>query len=70
MNLSMAVWVKQYAVFLPICSSIDPSDEMVIVPPSQLGHLLVADGTKPVLLFPKVDELSFPFQVVYHEGVS
>src|SRR5689334_14581094 len=66
MNLSMAIWVKQYAVFLPISPSIYPSDDMVIVPPGQLGNLLVADGTKPALLFPKVDELSFPFQVVYH----
>jgi len=62
----MAVRVKQHAVLLPIRSPIYPTYDMVIVPSREFGNLLATDGTETVLLFPEVNELPFPLQVVCH----
>ena len=66
MNLSMAVRVEQHPVLSPICPSIYPTYDMVVIPSRKFGDLLVTDWAETVLLFPKVNELPLSFQVLYH----
>ena len=66
MNLSMTVWMQQYAITCRVTTTFCSPHDVVIVPPRELGDLLAADRTYPVLLFPQVEQLPSPAQVVDH----
>lgn len=66
MNFSMAVRVEQHTVFCLISTTKTAPYNMVVMPPRKLSDFLVAERAETVLLFPEVQELPFPFEVVYH----
>src|SRR5258708_5868010 len=66
----MAGRVKEYAGFCMVCASSAPPDQMVAVPPGNLGDSLVAQRADPVLFLPERQEASFPGQVPFHFHVE
>ena len=66
----MAGGVKEHSVFCMLCTSFAPPDEMMAVPPGNLGDALVAQQTEPVLFLPERQEVSFSGQVSFHFHVE
>lgn len=60
----MAIGVKEYAVFCPICTTFASPDQVVAVPSGDPGDLLVAQWAFSVLFLPEMQELSFSGQVL------
>src|SRR5436309_4089568 len=66
----MAGGVKEHSVFFLVCTSSAPPDQMMAVPPGNLGDALVAQRTDPVLFLPERQEASFSGQVPFHFHVE
>jgi hypothetical protein len=66
MDLPVAIRVKQNPIFGCIFPSVHPPHKMVVVPPCELGDLLLTDWTESFLLFPEGEQLPFPLEIVYH----
>ena len=64
MPLCLAIWVKEHAVFYPICAAFASPNQVVAMPSRELGDFLVAHWAHSVLVLPKVQELSFSGEVL------
>lgn len=60
----MTVGMKEDTVFCSICATFASPDHMMTMPSGDLGDFLVAHGTLSVLFLPKMQELSFPSEVL------
>ena len=62
----MAIGMEQNPILGGIFPSVHTPHNMVVVPPCELGDLLLTDRTETFLLFPEGDQLPFPLEIVYH----
>ena len=62
----MAIGMEQNPILGGIFPSVHTPHNMVVVPPCELGDLLLTDWTESFLLFPEGDQLPFPLEIVYH----
>src|SRR5437763_12071663 len=65
-ELLMASWMQQHAVFELIPSSFGSPDLVVVVPPCQFGDPLVTVRTKSLLPFPECQYLPFSPEAAFH----
>ena len=66
----MAVRMKEHTVFYAIRTTFASPDQMVTVPPRDLGDFLVAHGAETSLFLPQIQEPSFAGQVPFHFNVK
>ena len=66
MNLGMAVWMEQYAVFGMVRAAVCAPYQMMAMPASQLREALLADRTAAVLLLPQTKQIPSALQIVCH----
>ena len=66
MDLPVAIGMEQNPILGGIFPSVHTPHNMVVVPPCELGDLLLTDWTESFLLFPEGDQLPFPLEIVYH----
>src|SRR5690242_2781257 len=64
MKLHMAVGVQEHSVFPVVCASFASPDQMMAMPSGELGDSLVAQWAEAILFLPKVQQSSFPSQVL------
>jgi hypothetical protein len=58
--------MEENSVICFVSAALTSPDDMVAMPPCQFGNFLVAEWAEAALLFPEMEQLSFPFQVVCH----
>ena len=62
----MAVWMEEDTVVYIILSSFASPNDVVVMPPRQFGDFLVAEWAETPLLFPEIEQLPLPLQVLCH----
>jgi hypothetical protein len=66
MDLVMARRVEKHTVGGGIATALSTSDDVMVVPASEFGDFLVADGAKAILLLPEAEELAALFEIISH----
>src|SRR5207248_5248598 len=62
----VTIGMQEYAVVCIISATLASPDDMMAVPSCQFGNFSVAEWTEAALLFPEIEQLPFPFQVLCH----
>ena len=66
MDLSVAVGVEQHEVVQAVTTSFRSPDDVMGMPSFDLDDRLAADWADALLLFPEIEQLPFPNEVVRH----
>src|SRR5712692_2851950 len=62
----MTIGVEEHTVICLLSAAFTSPDDMMAVPSCQFGDFPGAERAEATLLFPEMEQLSFPFEVVCH----
>src|ERR1700676_5022759 len=66
MESFMAIGMQEHAVVCFISAPFASPDDMMAVPSCQFGDFPGAEWAEATLLFPEIEQLPFPFEVMCH----